>query len=68
MAGKIFFRERIKTKEGARTPRFRIAAVTGIDLKVYGNHFRKKELEQIGSETGAALVELKRDKHSKNAS
>lgn len=62
MAGKIFFRERQKVKEGAKSPRYRIAAVTGADLKVYGNHFRKTELEQIAEEVGAELVALKRGK------
>ncbi len=65
MAGKIFFRERVKAKEGSRSPRFRVIAVSGIDLKVYGNHLRKKELEQIAKATGAELVALKRDKNSK---
>lgn len=62
MAGKIFFRERQKVKEGAKSPRYRIAAVVGADLKVYGNHFRKTELEQIAKEVGAELVALKRGK------
>jgi hypothetical protein len=61
MAGQIFYRERSRAKEGARTPRFRVVAVSGIDLKVYGNHFRKKELEQIAKATGADLVTLERD-------
>ena len=65
MAGQIFFRERVKAKEGSRTPRFRVAAVSGLDLKIYGNHFRKKELEQIAKATGASLVALERDKESK---
>lgn len=66
MAAKIFYRERIKSKEQSRTPRFRVIAVSGIDLKVYGHHFRKKELEQIAKETGADLVALKRDENAKN--
>lgn len=65
MAGQIFYRERVKAKEGSRTPRFRVAAVSGVELKVYGNHFRKKELEQIAKATGADLVALERDKDSK---
>lgn len=65
MNGQIFYRERTKAREGSRTPRFRIIAVSGIDLKVYGTHFRKKELEQIAKATGAELVALERDKNAK---
>jgi hypothetical protein len=60
MAGKIFYRERHKIKDGAQTPRYRVIAVSGIDLKVYGNHLRKTELEQIAEASGAELVALKR--------
>jgi len=66
MAGKIFYRERIKSKEGQMTPRFRIVAASDIDLKIYADHFRRKDLEQLAKETKAKLVELKRDKKSKN--
>ncbi len=62
MAGKIFYRERQKVKDGSKTPRYRIAAVKGVDLKVYGNHFRKTEIKQIAEETGAKLIALKRGK------
>ena len=65
MAGQIFYRERVKAKEGSRTPRFRIVAVSGVDLKVYGNHLRKKEIEQIAKATGADMIALERDKDSK---
>jgi len=60
MAGQIFYRERQKSKDGAKTPRYRIVAVTGVDLKVYGNHLRKVELDQIASATQSELVALKR--------
>lgn len=66
MAGKIFYRERQKAIKGSRTPRFRVIAVTGPDLKIYGNHFRKTELEQIAKATNTDLVALKRDKKSKH--
>ncbi|PIE57797.1 MAG: hypothetical protein CSA33_07075 [Desulfobulbus propionicus] len=62
MAGKIFYRERIKAKKGSKSPRFRIIAVCDVDLKVYGNHFRTKELQLLAEATGAELVELQRDK------
>ncbi len=65
MTGKMFYRERSKAKKGSRTPRFRIMAVSGADIKIYGDHFRKKELEQIAKETNMELILLKRDKKSK---
>jgi hypothetical protein len=68
MAGQIFYRERKKVKEGAHTPRYRIIAVSGVDLKVYGNHLRKTELEQIAKAVKADLIALKRgDKHDQDA-
>ncbi len=62
MASKIFYRERQKVKDGSKTPRYRIVAVTGADLKVYGNHLRNAELTQIAEAVGAELVKLKRGK------
>lgn len=64
MAGKIFYRERCKSKEGSKSPRYRIVAVAGCELKVYGNHFRKTEIKQIAKEMGADLVALKRGEKS----
>ena len=60
MAGQIFYRERQKAKDGAKTPRYRIIAVSGVDLKVYGNHLRKAELDQIAGAVKADLVALQR--------
>ena len=68
MSGKIFYRERIKSKEGQLTPRFRIVAASDIDLKIHADHFRRKELLQLAKETKAKLVELKKDKKSKSRS
>ena len=65
MTGKIFYRERSKAKKGSKCPRFRVIAVSGVDLKIYGNHFRKKELVQIAEAVGVELVALERDKDSK---
>jgi hypothetical protein len=59
MAGKIFYRERRKVGEGEKKPRFKLVAVAGVDIKVYGKHLRKKELEQIAETVGAELVLLK---------
>lgn len=58
MAGKIFYRERVKSTEGKKLPRFKLVAVADVNLKVYGKHLRKSELEQIASAVGAELVLL----------
>lgn len=60
MAGKIFYRERIKIQDGAKTPRFRVVAVSDVDLKVFAAHLRKSELQHLAREVGAELVELER--------
>ena len=59
MAGKIFFRERLQVGKDVKRPRFMLVAVAGIDMKVYGKHLRKSELEQIAKEVGAKLILLK---------
>ena len=58
MENKIFVRERRKVDKGEKKPRFRIVGVSGSGVKVYVKHARKKELEQISSETGAKIVYL----------
>ncbi|OPY82216.1 MAG: hypothetical protein A4E65_00864 [Syntrophorhabdus sp. PtaU1.Bin153] len=58
MAGKIFYRERQKIDEGKKQPRFKLVAVADVNLKVYGKHLRKSELEQIASSVSAELVLL----------
>jgi hypothetical protein len=58
MPGKIFYRERVKVGKGEKKPRFRVVAVAGLDMKVYGEHFRKSELEQIAKAVGAKLILL----------
>lgn len=60
MAGKIFYRQRQKIKDGEKKPQFNLVAVAGVELKIYAKHLRKSELEQIAGELGADLVELKR--------
>lgn len=65
MAGQIFYRQRVKSREGSKTPRFRVVAVAGADVKIFADHFRKKELEQLAKAAGAELVELERDEHAK---
>lgn len=59
MAGKIFYRERRKVAEKEKKPRFKLVATAGIDMRFYGDHLRKKELEQIAEAVGAELVLLR---------
>ncbi len=58
MAGKIFYRERTKSVEGKKQPRFRMIAVADVNLKIYGEHLRKSELDAIAQAVGAELVLL----------
>lgn len=62
MSAKIFYRERIKSKDGSKSPRYRVIAVSDINLKVYADHLRFTELEQLAEATGAELVAMKRGK------
>jgi hypothetical protein len=59
MAGKIFYRERVKVGKGEKKPRFRVVAIAGLDMKVYSEHLRKSELEQIAKAVGAKLILLR---------
>lgn len=59
MSGQIFYRERRKVTDGSKTPRFRIMAVADMNLKVFADHMRLGELEQLATATGATLVALK---------
>lgn len=68
MATKIFVRERRKVEKGEKKPRFRIVGVSGSDIKIYVKHIRKKELDQINTESGAEIVYLKAGKGHKNGS
>jgi hypothetical protein len=65
MKGKIFYRERRKVEEGEEKPRFTVAAVYDMDLAFVAEHFKKSELEQIASETGAELIFLNVEEKSK---
>lgn len=62
MAGKIFIRERRKVEQGEKKPRFRIVAVSGVDVKFKVEHIRKQEIEEIASAVGAEVVLLKPEK------
>lgn len=68
MATKIFIRERRKVQKGEKKPRFRVVGVSGSDVKIYIKHIRKKELDQIGKESGAEIVYLDSGKGQKNGS
>jgi hypothetical protein len=59
MPGKIFYRERVQVVKGEKKPRFMLVAIAGLDMKVYGKHLRKSELEQIAKAMKAKLVLLK---------
>ena len=64
MSGKIFYRTRRKTSEGEKKPRYRVVAVSGVDLKVYSDHLRMAELTHIAEAVDAELVCLPRgEKH-----
>jgi hypothetical protein len=65
MAGKIFYRERVEVRKGEKKPRFRMVAVAGMNMKIYVEHLRRSELEQIADAVGAKLVLLKGDKEGK---
>jgi len=68
MSGKIFYRERSKMVDGAKQPRYILVAVSGLDLKVYGQHLRMCELKQISEGVGAELIALGRGpKHAEEA-
>ena len=58
MATKIFVRERRKMGEGEKKPRYRVVGVSGGDVKIYTDHIRKQELEQIADSGGAEVVYL----------
>ena len=66
MSGKIFYRERRKVSDGEKKPRFRIVAVSDCNLKVYLDHFRMGELEQLAQAAGAELVALTKGREDKN--
>lgn len=67
MSGKIFYRERRKTAEGAQQARFMVMAVADVNLKMFGKHLCKGELEAIAEAVGAELVALPRGpKHERD--
>ena len=65
MAGKIFYRERVKVGKGEKKPRFRMVAVADMNMKIYVEHLRRSELEQIAEAVGAELILLKEETEGK---
>ena len=65
MNATIFVRERRKVQKGEKKPRFRVVGVSGGDFKLYVEHIRKKELDQIAEATGARIVFLQSGKGDK---
>jgi len=62
MAGKIFYRERIKVGEKEKKPRFKLVAVADVNITFYADHLKKRELEEIAASVGAELVLIKAPK------
>lgn len=61
----IFVRERRKVEAGEKKPRFRVVGVQGGDIKLFVEHIRKQELDQLAEATGANIVILKGGKEKK---
>ncbi|PKN65747.1 MAG: hypothetical protein CVU57_09305 [Deltaproteobacteria bacterium HGW-Deltaproteobacteria-15] len=61
----IFVRERRKVEEGEKKPRYRVVGVHDLNLKIYVEHIRKSELDQLAKVTGATVVILERGKGEK---
>jgi hypothetical protein len=61
MPGKIFYRERTTVQKGEKKPQYRAVAVSDCNLKIYADHLRLTELEQIAKGVGAKLVLLEKD-------
>jgi hypothetical protein len=58
MAATIFVRDRRKIGKGEKKPRFRVVGVHDSPTKIYTDHVRKKELDEIAKITGAQVVYL----------
>jgi hypothetical protein len=61
----IFVRERRKIETGEKKPRFRVVGVHDINLRIYVEHIRKGELDQLAEATGANVVILTAGKEKK---
>ena len=58
MPGKIFYRERRKVEGGEKKPRFRVVAVSGVEVEFFAQHLRQCELKAVAEAVGAELVAL----------
>jgi len=63
----IFVRERRKIETGEKKPRYRVVGVHDLNLRIYVEHIRKKELDQLAEAIGATVVILKGGKEEKEA-
>jgi hypothetical protein len=66
MSATIFVRKRRKIEKGEKKPRFRVVGVSGGEVKLYVEHIRKKELDQISAATGAQVVYLEAGQGSRD--
>ncbi|MGA9141306.1 MAG: hypothetical protein WBZ29_13855 [Methanocella sp.] len=62
---KIYVRERIRNKEGSRSPRFRVVATEGGDLRFHAEHLRQIDIETIADDLGAEVIHLPGREHGK---
>lgn len=60
MSSFIFVRERRKVEKGEKRPRFRVVGTTG-DIRIFAEHVRKCELDEIARLGGAEVVYLARE-------
>ena len=64
MSSIIFVRERRKVEKGEKRPRFRVVGTTG-DIRIFAEHVRKRELDEIAKASGAEVVYLTGDVEGK---
>ncbi len=64
MSSIIFVRERRKVEKGEKRPRFRVVGTTG-DIRIFAEHVRKRELDEIAKASGAEVVYLTGDGEGK---
>lgn len=64
MSSFIFVRERRKVEKGEKRPRFRVVGTTG-DIRIFAEHARKCELDEIARVSGAEVVYLPSDGEGK---
>ncbi len=61
---KIYVRERTKSKEGGRNPRYRVIASQGGELRFHADHLRKVDIETIAKDLGAEIVYMPEREHA----